>query len=261
MRRALAFLTPFGRTVDPDPGSLLWFPLIGAVLGALLGTLWWALHGVLPPAVAAALVVAADLVLTRANHLDGLENAADGLLSFRGTRDGRLEAMQASRAAPTGLVAAGVVLVVRWLVLTASTPSVLLVTGVWAASRGTVAVVALSVPYARRQEGLASVFLDTPPPTPTGDETPWLRVRHRRSSTLRRKRSRSAVGAVALVVSLAALLGWNRVGATVTLGAGLVTAWAVVLFARHRVGGLTADVLGTVDVLSETAALAMALVW
>ena len=155
MRRALAFLTPFGRRdgPDPDPGSLVWFPLVGAVLGAVLGAVWWVLRGVVPPAVAAALVVAADLALTRATHLDGLVNACDGLLAPRRCRGERLEVMRASRAGPVGLAAAGAVLAVRWLALTASAPSVFLLTGVWAASRGMMAVVTLSVPYARPQGG------------------------------------------------------------------------------------------------------------
>ena len=37
MRRALAFLTPFGGASVPSPGTLDWFPVVGAVIGLAVG--------------------------------------------------------------------------------------------------------------------------------------------------------------------------------------------------------------------------------
>jgi len=41
MRRALAFLTPFGGAVAPSPAALAWFPPVGAVIGLGVGGIWW----------------------------------------------------------------------------------------------------------------------------------------------------------------------------------------------------------------------------
>src|SRR5439155_1376039 len=81
MRDAFALLTTFGRRGGRlRAGALAWFPLVGVTLGAGLGCVWWASERLWPRLVAAALTVAADLALTGALHLDGLADAADGLL-------------------------------------------------------------------------------------------------------------------------------------------------------------------------------------
>jgi adenosylcobinamide-GDP ribazoletransferase len=38
---ALAFLTIVGRGRRPDAKQQLWFPVVGAVIGALVGLVWW----------------------------------------------------------------------------------------------------------------------------------------------------------------------------------------------------------------------------
>ncbi len=78
MRRALAFLTVFGGAAGPEPATLAWFPLAGAVIGLVLGAVWWEADRIWTPTVAAAVVVAADLVVTGLLHVDGLADTADG---------------------------------------------------------------------------------------------------------------------------------------------------------------------------------------
>src|SRR5436853_631124 len=74
VRRALAFLTPLpvGTTTPPDRRTLAWFPVVGALIGGVLGGVWWMAERVWPSPVAAGVVVAADLALTGLLHLDGL---------------------------------------------------------------------------------------------------------------------------------------------------------------------------------------------
>jgi adenosylcobinamide-GDP ribazoletransferase len=79
---ALAFLTIIGRGRRPDANQQLWFPVVGAMIGALVGVVWWGAAQWWPPAVTGALAVAADLVITGLLHLDGLADSADGLLAL-----------------------------------------------------------------------------------------------------------------------------------------------------------------------------------
>ena len=90
MRRALAFLTPLpvGTTEPPDRRTLAWFPVVGALIGTVLGGVWWGAERRVAPPVAAGLVVAADLALTGMLHLDGLMDTADGLLPHLTANDG-----------------------------------------------------------------------------------------------------------------------------------------------------------------------------
>jgi len=107
---AVAFLTriPVGRAVAIGPDdvgrSVVFFPFVGAGVGALAGLAAEGLDGPLPAFAAGALGVAVALVLTGALHLDGLADTADGF----GARDRehRLEVMRDSRAPKPSAVSA-----------------------------------------------------------------------------------------------------------------------------------------------------------
>jgi adenosylcobinamide-GDP ribazoletransferase len=232
MRRALAFLTPLGGARPPSPESLAWFPVVGAALGLALGAVWWAASQVWPPGVAAAVVVAADLGLTGMLHLDGLVDAADGLLPPL-DRQRRLDVMADPGAGAFGVGTALTVLLLRWSALAALRPHALLLAGLWCASRTAMAVVTRTVPYAR-PDGLATAFLGDGP----GRGGPVAVA--------------ALPGAVALA---AAARGAGGAGAVMGVVAG---AGAVVALARRRVGGFTGDALGAAGLVGETAGLLLA---
>jgi adenosylcobinamide-GDP ribazoletransferase len=229
MRRALAFLTPLFGASEPRPQTLGWFPLVGAALGLALGALWWGAEWVWPPAVAAAIVVAADLALTGLLHVDGLADTADGLLPHL-DRTRRLEVMAAPDVGAFGVATVGAVLLLRWAALAAMAPSPLLLGGLWCASRTAMAVAARSVPYARAG-GLASSFLG-------GRALP------------------AALVGGALGVALA-FVGPGVPG-VVAIGAVALGAAGVITLARRRIGGFTGDVLGASGMVGETAGLVVA---
>jgi len=236
VKRALAFLTPLpvGSTDAPDRRTFAWFPVVGALIGLALGSVWWLANRWWPPAVAAALVIVADLALTGLLHIDGLIDSADGLLPHL-ERERRLAVMSEPDVGAFGVAVAIVVIGVRFAALASLTsvgPSVLLLAGVWAASRTAMAVIAGVMPYAREQ-GLASSF--------RGGGAWWRPI---------------ALYGLIGSVSLGALTGsrLNEVAvATVFAGAA-----AVALFARRRLGGYTGDVLGAAGVIGETVALVIA---
>jgi adenosylcobinamide-GDP ribazoletransferase len=230
VRRALAFLTPLGGAAVPDARTLSWFPVVGALIGAILGGVWWGADRLWPPVVAAALVVAVDLGLTGLLHVDGLVDTADGLLPQL-PRERRLEIMAEPTVGAYGVAVAGIVLLLRVTALASMAPDVLLLAGIWCGSRTAMAVAARAVPYARSEGGLASALLG-------GDWRP--------------------VGLAGLIgaVSLAAFAG-GRPG-ELAVAAGLVASAGVVALARRRLGGFTGDVLGAAGMVGETVALLVA---
>ena len=231
MREALAFLTSLGGARTPTPAALRWFPAVGLALGLALGGLWWAAAEVWPPAVAAAVVVAADLAATGMLHFDGLADAADGLLAHLGT-ERRLEVMAGPEVGAFGVVAVGAALLARFAVLAVLHPAPLLLAGLWCASRGAMAGTVERVPYARPGGGLVSAFAGSRVPVP--------------------------LLAVAGVVALGIASAWEVPAGPVAVAVSAVGFVAVVGFARRRVGGCTGDVLGAAGVIGETLGLLVA---
>ncbi len=230
MLAALSFLTPFGGGRTPDKSTLTWFPLVGALLGAALGGIWWAADQAWPPIVAAALVVTADLALTGMLHLDGLVDSADGLLPHL-TRERRLDVMTEPTVGAFGIGVAITTLLLRTAALAAMAPAVLVLISLWCASRTAMAVAARTVPYAR-DRGLATAF--------SGGSWPL-------------------VAALGLVISAGAAAGASvdaeHVGPLVGLAAGIAAGAALTTLARRKIGGYTGDVLGAVGVVVETVGL------
>ncbi|MDA8148010.1 MAG: adenosylcobinamide-GDP ribazoletransferase [Actinomycetota bacterium] len=263
---ALAFLTPFGRAGTPDGRSFAYFPLVGAAIGAALGLVWWGLDAVLPHGVAAAVVVATDLGLTGMLHIDGLVDAADGLLPPHADRDRRLAVMKDPATGAFGAAAAIAVLLLRWVSLLSQPPSILLTVGIWAGSRALMAVVATTMPYARSEGGLVSAFLDPeagdgqqPASGGSGDGTGReAEARHHRRAGRRRRRARAVAAVGGLVVAGGSLVAWHAGHGAGVLGAEMVGAALVVWLASRRLGGFTGDVLGAAGMVGETVALVVA---
>ncbi|HVU78559.1 MAG TPA: adenosylcobinamide-GDP ribazoletransferase, partial [Gaiellaceae bacterium] len=91
--------------------AVVWFPLVGGALGAVVGVVAWAGTHVVPPTLAAALGVTVGVVLTGALHLDALADTADAL---GGTSRGRaLEIMRDHSVGAFGAAALGLDLIVR----------------------------------------------------------------------------------------------------------------------------------------------------
>jgi adenosylcobinamide-GDP ribazoletransferase len=226
---ALSFLTAFpvarGAEIDGRDlrrGAVL-FPLVGAVVGALVATVAWGAGQVLPPFAAAILGVASGVVATAALHLDGLGDVADGIGASLGGRDPR-EAMRDPRLGTFGVAA-----VALDLLLKSSLLSALVVAG-WpweVVAAGSISRVApIAIAWRLRYLGAG-----------TGGWT---------------DRIGGGTAAAALVIGLAISIPC----------AGLATAVvAIVLgrWSRRRLGGTTGDVFGAIIELGETFALVAAL--
>ncbi len=242
-RGAASILTVVGKGSSPDPRAFEWFPVIGALLGAALGTIWWAAGHAFPTLVVAALVVGADLGLTGLLHFDGLVDSADGLLAHL-DRERRLEVMAEPGVGAFGVGVAGAVLIGRFAAVASLAPagiavSVLLFGALWCTSRSLMILGAVCLPYARAGDGggLATAFL------PIGGASTRRTV---------------VAGILGLLGSLVAFLVWRPVGGAAAFGAEVIGAVVVLLLARRRLGGFTGDVLGAAGVIAETLGLLVA---
>jgi adenosylcobinamide-GDP ribazoletransferase len=127
---ALQFLTrvPVRLNRAPDAGelgrSLLWYPLVGVLLGALLcaaAAAFGFMH--VPPSLRAALLLLVWILATGALHLDGLADTADAWVGGHGDRERTLAIMKDPHAGPIAVVVLAIVLLVKFAALEALPPA------------------------------------------------------------------------------------------------------------------------------------------
>ena len=97
-RSCLGFLTtiPVGISMEglAALGKRLYlFPVIGAVIGLLIGGISYLFGSVLPPEAASVMIIASLYYLTGINHLDGLSDFGDGFVAH-GSREKKIGAMR-----------------------------------------------------------------------------------------------------------------------------------------------------------------------
>ncbi len=242
LRMAVGTLTVLPvRVVRVDRAVAAWAmaaaPLVGGLLAALAGAV---LAGALllgaSPLLAAVLAVGALALLTRALHLDGLADVADGLGSGA-EAERALEIMKRSDIGPFGVVA----LVFALLVQVASLAALAergAAEAVWGlaaavlAGRLAVTWACTRLVGAARPEGLGAFVAGTVP--------------------------YPAAAAVTGAVLLVGAVNWVW---PVAVGAGLAAAGGLLLRLRRRLGGMTGDVLGALaETAASTALLAAAVV-
>jgi adenosylcobinamide-GDP ribazoletransferase len=227
MRTLTAVPVP-GKECEKIEDSLYAFPLVGALLGILL---WVSAKIPLPVVVLAAFLLAAQTLLTRGFHLDGISDAADG---FGGgyTKERSLEIMKDSRIGAFGAMALMLTLLLKFTLFIALLNAECF-SGIFAAmviSRTAQVFQCVTLPYAR-PSGTAAASVQN------------ARPRH-----------------LAVALTLCALLLLPAgLRFLLLLPAGLLCAYWWGLYCRRRVGGITGDLLGATNELVEITVLTGAL--
>jgi len=234
MRTALALFT-IAPVRDATPltreraaAALRWFPLLGALVGALAGlplaaVRHWAPHATLLGAVLAVAVLAA---LTRALHLDGLADTADGLGS-RAPAEHALEIMRRSDIGPFGVLA--IVLVVLVDVAALAT----LGGGTW----GPVAALAMAAATGRLA-ALHAAHRAIPAARPDGFGGYVAGTASTLALVL------ETIVVLGAGAGLASATGADPVAWMVAPAAALIVAGAFRWHVMRRLGGVTGDVFG-----------------
>lgn len=211
------------------------FPLVGATVGAATALSYW-LAGALSFSrlLGASLAVATSVWITGAFHEDGLADSADGLGGSHGSRQRALEIMKDSRIGTYGAAALMLSLLVRVLAIAELDPSA------WLACVYVHSVARVGPVWLMRAEPYVS--------DPTTSKSPA-------SFDTRRRHVATAVGWGALFSALAMYAGewswWAPLIVTVAL-ALVTTLWARAC--RRAVGGITGDLLGAAEQISEITA-------
>lgn len=238
LRRALSFLTvcPLQASNAWTPetlgGSMVYYPLVGTLIGLSLWGLA-ALFGLLfPGSVVSALLLVSLLLLTGGLHIDGLSDTVDGLCGSY-NREDALRIFKDSHVGSMAVAAVAVVLLVQYACLNALTPAARgpVLVSMATLSRYAMVQLACFSSYARATGGLGEPFVR------------GIRAAHFR-------------GALLLALGSVVLFGrWRGVLMGVLIV--LVTCGLQAYF-RRRLGGITGDVLGATNELSATLVLLLA---
>ena len=227
---ALKFLTIFpapkhwGKTTEDLGQSLSYFPLIGLVLGGILLGLNYVLILILPAAVVNILLIIALVIMTGAHHIDGLMDSFDGTVSGK-SRKKRLEIMADSHVGTFGVIAAILLLLLKYASLSSIPSSIIMPTLLLmpTLSRWIMVNAIFIFPYAKTS-GMGLAFKQG---------ATWPRL------------------TIATIIALAAsvlLLSWQGV---VLMAALWLITFGIAIYFRSRLGGLTGDVYGAINELSE----------
>jgi len=162
---ALRFLTivPIKWNAEHDGDyfkqSLLFFPVIGLLIGAFgyaltLLSLWF-----FPQPVASCIVICYLAFISGCLHLDGLSDSGDGLLSSR-PRDRSMEIMKDSRVGAMGVIITVLVILAKFSALISIDVHQLAVAVFFMPLTGRVAILCTmaALPYARKEGGIGSLF-------------------------------------------------------------------------------------------------------
>ena len=215
----------------------IWFPLVGALLGALQALVWLGLDG-FSDSTRAIIAVTVGLIVTGGFHEDGLSDSVDALGGAY-DRENVLRILKDSRIGAFGAMALIVALMLK--------VSLLVELGAWAPvglvlgqslSRG-LPVMQLGVqPYARRDD----------PQSKSRD-------------VARSGRPQALIAALWVAALSWAGVAWGVPIGTIAwaLGAMLIVGVVLGVYFQRRVGGLTGDFMGALQQVSELGIL-MALV-
>ena len=228
---AVQFLTvirvPSGGAPVAPGRAAMWFPLVGAALGAAGAGVFLGLRLILPVSLAALATVAFWTAISGVLHEDGLADAADALRAGR-SQEGMLAILRDPRIGTFGAVAVAISILARWQALQyILAPNVVLA-----------CIAAQAVPRAA-MVGIAW----TSRPVGTG-------LGHALSSTLATPAALFALAQGAV----AALACGVREGVLLIGGAYLIGRAARWYFYR-RLGGVNGDCLGAAEQILELYAL------
>ena len=228
---ALQFLTriPVSQNMSFDDAALgrsvLYYPLVGFLIGLILSALALVLSSG-PEAVVAAVVLCVWVGLTGALHLDGLADCADACVGGLGDVQRSIRIMKDPTAGPIAVTVLLLVLLLKWvsLVVLIQQNNLVFLMLVPLLGRCGILLLMLSTPYVS-PKGIAEKIVQNLP----FSEARWV-----------------------VLISLAfsgLIMGWVNV-----LLAGTLLLW-VRYVALTRLGGVTGDVYGAAVELVETGAL------
>jgi len=235
---ALQFLTIIpvnikGKIGENDLGrSLLYFPVVGLLLGLFLALIAF-IAGGLPPLVRGILILIAWIIITGGIHLDGFADTCDGFYGGH-SREDVLKIMRDSRIGTMGAIGLVALLLLKFAILSSVAQEglwkILLITAVFA--RWSQALACAISKYAR-DEGKAKYFIEYA------------------------ERGACAAGALFTLILFWLLMSVKGVILFAILSAAM---FLFIKCIQKRIGGMTGDTIGATNEIAEAAALLFSLI-
>ena len=231
--RTLTRLPVGSSPLEKEERSLVWYPFVGALYGAVCVL---CSRIPFPGPLRAALIIALSAYLSRGFHLDGLADFADGL-GGGWTAERALSIMRDSHIGAFGVLALIITLLVQYSALQSLIDAPLLLFLVPIFSRTMITLAASFLPYARAGAGSAAALVRG---------ATWYHF----------------LAPLLQVITLIALYTLRGLALRASVGflAALLSTLSLMLIAQKRLGGVTGDVLGAIEVVSESAAMVALLI-
>jgi adenosylcobinamide-GDP ribazoletransferase len=226
-----SFLTIFpssNATLENIAKYMYLFPIVGIVIGLLVGSFGFGLSFFLDPLLVSLLVVASIAIVTGIHHADGLADFADGLM-VKGSKDRKLKAMKDLSTGSAGIVA--IVLYIVGLIVTISLTS----------GFDLFKAILISEILAKFSMVLMASLGNS---ASLGSNSPFVKI-------MKDKKKLAAAFIIMLipVIVIGETTGLLMLGVTVTLTLFLLA------ISTRSFGGITGDVLGATNELTRLASL------
>ena len=204
------------------------FPVVGIVIGLLVGSIGFGLSFFLDPLIVGLLVVASLTLITGIHHTDGLADFADGLMT-KGTKEKKLSAMKDLATGSAGIVAIVLYLIGLIIALSLSTGFQLFL------------AIFLSEIVAKFSMVLMASMGKS---ASLGSNSPFVELMKNRKKL-----------AVATIITLIPLFVLGGTTGLIIFAVGTTFTLFLVAMATRSFGGITGDVLGSANELTRLASL------
>jgi adenosylcobinamide-GDP ribazoletransferase len=204
------------------------FPIVGAVIGLVVGSIGFGLSLFLDPLIVSLLVVASFAIITGIHHTDGLADFADGLMA-KGTKEKKLAAM---KDLSTG--SAGIVTIVLYIV-------------------GLIIAISLSTGYQLFLAILLSEILakfsmvlmaSIGKSASLGSNSPFVEMMKNKKKLM-----------LAAIITLIPLIALGGMTGLLLFGVGITLTMFLVGLTSRSFGGITGDIMGATNELTRLTSL------
>jgi len=212
-------------TIIPAPGkevgknTVAFFPAAGIFLGAIIYILNFFLKKIFPQTITNAFILLVYTILTGGLHLDGLADTFDAISGSKGDRKKFFEILDDSRIGTSGTIALIFSIMLKFLLLTEKSLLIFPVVSRWSI------VFSMFISKPAKEDGLGSLFI---------------------------RNTNFGMFLFSTVFSVAItflFLHWKGVIALFLVTSIVVS--IIVVFFTKKIGGITGDILGAINEISE----------
>jgi len=224
----LTIIPSSNATLENVAKYMYFFPIVGIVIGLLVGSFGFGLSFFLDPLIVSLLVVASIAIITGIHHADGLADFADGLM-VKGTKDRKLNAMKDLSTGSAGIIT--IVLYIIGLIITISLTS----------GFDLLKAILISEILAKFSMVLMASLGNS---ASLGSNSPFV--------TFMKDRKKLTAAFIIMIIPVIII---GETTGLVMLGVSIVLTMFILALSTRSFGGITGDVLGATNELTRLASL------